>query len=121
MTRFGAVGLGLALLLGMATLATADVKAREKDVSVTGEVIDTPICQPVTEPVNDPTGRSIKHTAHLYVLVPMFSVDNDQNPADAMPCPDGGRPPRPTARIESDAVPLLAIRGGRWQRRFEAP
>src|SRR5262249_20146126 len=41
MTRFAAVGLGLTLLLGMATLAAADVKAGEKDVSVTGEVIDT--------------------------------------------------------------------------------
>lgn len=54
--------------------------------------MQTPICQPVTEPTADPAGRDIKHTAHLYVLVPMFSVDNDQNPADAMPCPDGGRP-----------------------------
>ena len=41
MTRFAAVGLGLTLLVGTATLATADVKASEKDVSVTGEVIDT--------------------------------------------------------------------------------
>ena len=49
-------------------------------------------CQVVTEPSADPTGGSIKHTAHLYVFVPMFSVDNDQNPADAMPCPNGGRP-----------------------------
>lgn len=46
-----------------------------------------PICQAVTEPTQDPTGGDIKHTAHLYVLVPMFSVDNDQNPADAMDCP----------------------------------
>lgn len=51
-----------------------------------------PICQPVTEPTEDPTGGDIKHTAHLYVFVPMFSVDNDQNPNDAMPCPNGGRP-----------------------------
>lgn len=50
-----------------------------------------PICQPVTEPTQDPTGGSIEKTAHLYVLVPMFSVDNDQNPDDAMPCPNGGR------------------------------
>src|SRR5207253_4553883 len=54
--------------------------------------MQTPICQPVTEPTADPTGGSIKHTAHLYVFVPMFSVDNDQNPNDAMPCPNGGRP-----------------------------
>src|SRR5215469_16291656 len=50
-----------------------------------------PICQPITEPTQDPTGGDIKHTAHLYVLVPMFSVDSDQNPNDAMPCPNGGR------------------------------
>src|SRR5262249_39985872 len=51
-----------------------------------------PICQPITEPTQDPTGGDIKHTAHLYVLIPMFSVDNDTNPNDAMDCPDGGRP-----------------------------
>ena len=54
--------------------------------------MQTPICQPVTEPTQDPTGGNIKQTAHLYVFVPMFSVDNDQNPNDAMPCPNGGRP-----------------------------
>lgn len=54
--------------------------------------LQTPICQAVTEPSADPTGGNIKHTAHLYVFVPMFSVNNDQNPADAMPCPNGGRP-----------------------------
>ena len=54
--------------------------------------LQTPICQAVTEPTEDPTGGDIKHTAHLYVFIPMFSVDNDQNPDDAMPCPNGGRP-----------------------------
>jgi len=54
--------------------------------------MQTPICQAVTEPSADPTGGLIKHTAHLYLLVPMFSVDNDQNPGDAMACPNGGRP-----------------------------
>jgi hypothetical protein len=54
--------------------------------------MQTPICQPVTEPTEDPTGGDIKHTAHLYVFIPMFSVDGDTNPAHAMPCPDGGRP-----------------------------
>jgi hypothetical protein len=54
--------------------------------------MQTPICQPVTETSADPAGGDLKHTAHLYVLIPMFSVDNDQNPADAMPCPGGGRP-----------------------------
>jgi hypothetical protein len=41
MTRLAAVGLGMTLLLGTATLAVADEKAGEKGVSVTGEVIDT--------------------------------------------------------------------------------
>lgn len=53
--------------------------------------MQTPICQAVTEPTADPAGGDLKHTAHLYVLVPMFSVDNDQNPNDAMDCPNGGR------------------------------
>ena len=52
----------------------------------------TPICVPITEPTVDPTGNDIKHTAHLYVLVPMFSVDHDQNPGDAIPCPANPRP-----------------------------
>lgn len=54
--------------------------------------MQTPICQVVTEPTQDPAGGDLKHTAHLYVLVPMFSVNNDQNPNDAMACPSGGRP-----------------------------
>ena len=52
--------------------------------------MQTPICQVVTEPTQDPTGGDIKHTAHLYVLVPMFGTDKD--PSHAMQCPDGGRP-----------------------------
>lgn len=54
--------------------------------------MQTPICQPLTDPTQDPAGADIKHTAQLYVLVPMFSVDHDTNPNDAMPCPNGGRP-----------------------------
>lgn len=52
--------------------------------------MQTPICQVVTEPTQDPTGGDIKHTAHLYVLVPMFGTDKD--PSHAMQCPNGGRP-----------------------------
>jgi hypothetical protein len=52
--------------------------------------MQTPICQVVTEPTQDPAGGNLKHTAHLYVLVPMFG--NSTNPRDAMECPDGGRP-----------------------------
>lgn len=51
----------------------------------------TPICQAATEPTIDPTGIKIERAAHLYVLVPMFSLNNDRNPADAMPCPAGVR------------------------------
>lgn len=49
----------------------------------------TPICQVATEPAIDPAGKTIRHVARLFVLVPMFSVDNDQNPDDAMGCPAG--------------------------------
>jgi len=49
--------------------------------------MQTPICQPLTEPTQDPTGGDIKHTAHLYVLIPMFTADGDTNPNDAIPCP----------------------------------
>lgn len=54
--------------------------------------LQLPICQAITEPSADPTGGDLKHTAHLYVLIPMFSVDNDTNVDDAMECPNGGRP-----------------------------
>src|SRR5262249_25301569 len=54
--------------------------------------MQTPICQPGTEPTQDPTGGPIENTAHLYVLIPMFSVDDDRDPKDAMECPNGGRP-----------------------------
>lgn len=50
-----------------------------------------PICQAITEPVKDPTGGRIENTAHLYVLIPMFSVNHDQDPGHAMACPNGGR------------------------------
>lgn len=52
--------------------------------------MQTPICQVITEPTADPSGGDLKHTAQLYVLVPMFG--SDTNPADAMACPDNGRP-----------------------------
>jgi hypothetical protein len=51
----------------------------------------TPICQVANEPTIDPTGGPIKKTAHLYVLVPMFSVDNDKKASDALACPPGAR------------------------------
>jgi hypothetical protein len=51
--------------------------------------MQTPICQVITEPSADPSGGDLKHTAQLYVLVPMFG--NDENPEDAIPCPDQPR------------------------------
>jgi hypothetical protein len=43
----------------------------------------TPICQVGAESVLAPTGASVAETEPLYVLVPMFSLNNDQNPNDA--------------------------------------
>ena len=54
--------------------------------------MQTPICQAVTEPTEDPTGGDLKHTAHLYVLIPFFTVDGDRDPSHAMDCPDVPRP-----------------------------
>jgi|SRR5579862_2351339 len=47
-----------------------------------------PICQVGINPPTDPSGLkgAADPTEPLYVLVPMFSVDNDQNAADAIPC-----------------------------------
>lgn len=52
----------------------------------------TPICQVAEEPKIDPTGSGINTTPQIYVLIPMFSMNDDQNPADALPCPPGARP-----------------------------
>jgi len=41
MRKLAGIGIGLMLFVGTVILATADMKAGEKDVSVTGEVIDT--------------------------------------------------------------------------------
>ena len=51
----------------------------------------TPICQAGIQTTVDPTGREGTRFPILYVLVPMFSVNDDQNPADAIPCPPGVR------------------------------
>jgi hypothetical protein len=48
-----------------------------------------PICQAGIQPTVDPAGlhgRSNDPTEPLYVLVPIFSMDNDQNPNDAIAC-----------------------------------
>jgi len=43
----------------------------------------TPICQVGAESSIDPTGIPVQRSEPLYVLVPMFSLNNDTNPSDA--------------------------------------
>lgn len=48
-----------------------------------------PICQAGIQPTQDPAGLGFSKddpTEPLYVLIPMFSSDNDQNPDDAISC-----------------------------------
>ena len=69
-----------------------DLDFNGKPAEIDPNEMQYPICQALTEPSHDPSGANIKHTAPLYVLIPVFSVDNDTNPDHAMPCPNGGRP-----------------------------
>jgi hypothetical protein len=69
---------------------TMDLDFNGKKAQSDPNEMQTPICQAVTEPTQDPTGGSLDQTAHLYALVPMFG--HDKNPEHAMECPDGGRP-----------------------------
>lgn len=51
--------------------------------------MQTPICQAGINPTINPPGQMGKATVTtdpLYVLIPMFSVNNDQNPDDAISC-----------------------------------
>src|SRR5271168_3630229 len=51
--------------------------------------LQTPICVVGTQPSINPPGQignPAITTEPIYVLVPMFSVDNDQNPNDAISC-----------------------------------
>jgi len=51
--------------------------------------LQIPICQVGINPTINPpgmTGSPYKTTEPIYVLVPMFSADNDQNPNDAISC-----------------------------------
>jgi hypothetical protein len=53
------------------------------------EELQTPICVVGTQPsINPPgeRGNPANTSEPLYVLIPMFSVDNDQNPNDAISC-----------------------------------
>jgi hypothetical protein len=71
---------------------TLDLDFNGKKAQSDPHEMQTPICQVFTETTADPAGGPIANTAHLYVLVPMFSVDNSRDPDDEMPCPSGGRP-----------------------------
>jgi hypothetical protein len=51
----------------------------------------TPICQAGIQPTMDPTGMTPNPEDYLYVLIPFFSVNDDQNPNDAIACPTGVR------------------------------
>ncbi len=51
--------------------------------------MQTPICQVGTQPTINPPGMKgnpAVTTEPIFVLVPMFSTDNDQNPNDAISC-----------------------------------
>lgn len=51
--------------------------------------MQTPICQVGTNPSINPPGQignPYNTTEPLYVLIPLFSVNNDQNPNDAISC-----------------------------------
>jgi hypothetical protein len=51
--------------------------------------MQTPICQAGLDPTINPPGvkgHASATTDPLYVLIPMFSTNNDQNPADAISC-----------------------------------
>ena len=53
--------------------------------------VQSPICQAGNNPTINPPGqkgKATKTTDPLYVLIPMFSTDNDQNPKDAISCKD---------------------------------
>ena len=60
----------------------------------------TGICQAGTTPTIDPTGAKPDPQDFLYVLIPFFSVNDDQNPNDAMPCP-------PQVRLSTICGPTL--------------
>lgn len=68
-----------------------DLNFNKKKADRDPNEMQIPICQAGIDPTINPPGqkgRASKTTDPLYVLVPMFSVDNDQNPDDAISCKD---------------------------------
>ncbi len=69
----------------------ADLDFDKKKAESDPDEQQIPICQAGIDPTINPpgtVGMASTTTAPLYVLIPMFSVDNDQNPADAISCKD---------------------------------
>ncbi|MBV8800508.1 MAG: hypothetical protein JO208_11965, partial [Alphaproteobacteria bacterium] len=68
-----------------------DLDFDKKRAEVDPDELQIPICQAGIDPsINPPgaVGPATATTDPLYVLVPMFSSDNDQNPNDAISCKD---------------------------------
>ncbi|HEY3638187.1 MAG TPA: hypothetical protein VGK90_08530, partial [Rhizomicrobium sp.] len=66
-----------------------DLDFNKKNAAIDPGEMQTPICQAGIDTTINPPGQKGKATTTtdpLYVLIPMFSVDNDQNPKDAISC-----------------------------------
>ena len=69
----------------------SDLDFNKKEAQVDPGEQQIPICQAGTDPTINPPGqigKASQTTDPIYVLIPMFSVDNDQNPKDAISCKD---------------------------------
>jgi hypothetical protein len=69
----------------------ADLDFDKKKAQSDPDEQQIPICQAGIDPTINPPGTigmASTTTDPLYVLIPMFSVDNDQNPNDAISCKD---------------------------------
>lgn len=70
---------------------SGDLDFDKRKASKDPDEMQVPICQAGIDPTINPPGAMGKASATtdpLYVLVPMFSVDSDQNPKDAISCRD---------------------------------
>jgi hypothetical protein len=68
---------------------TSDLNFNKIPAAVDSPELQIPICQVGRQPRINPPGKvgyPGNTTAPIYVLVPMFSTDNDQNPNDAISC-----------------------------------
>jgi len=72
-------------------LPSDDLDFDKQPAELDADELQIPICQAGTNPRRNPPGTfgfATITTDPLYVLVPMFSVDKDQNPGDAISCKD---------------------------------